>query len=121
MLKRKISETLKEWKEQPNHSPLVIMGIRQCGKTYISQLFAEENYKHVVYINFIKQKKREEAFYDSKDVDSIILNLSAQMRTAKFVPGETCIILDEVPVTRDRNLCRNLCHNLKSQFATSSL
>ena len=56
MLKRKISETLKEWKEQPNHSPLVIMGIRQCGKTYISQLFAEENYKHVVYINFIKQK-----------------------------------------------------------------
>ena len=58
MLKRKISETLKEWKEQPNHSPLVIMGIRQCGKTYISQLFAEENYKHVVYINFIKQKNR---------------------------------------------------------------
>ena len=61
MLKRKISETLKEWKEQPNHSPLVIMGIRQCGKTYISQLFAEENYKHVVYINFIKQKRRKEA------------------------------------------------------------
>ena len=46
MLKRKISETLKKWKEQPNHFPLVIMGIRQCGKTYISQLFAEENYKH---------------------------------------------------------------------------
>ena len=96
MLKRKISETLKKWREQPNHFPLVIMGIRQCGKTYISQLFAEENYKHVVYINFIKQKRRKEAFYDSKDVDSIILNLSAQMRTAKFVPGETCIILDEI-------------------------
>ena len=96
MLKRKISETLKKWKEQPNHFPLVIMGIRQCGKTYISELFAEENYKHVVYINFIKQKRRKEAFYDSKDVDSIILNLSAQMRTAKFVPGETCIILDEI-------------------------
>jgi predicted AAA+ superfamily ATPase len=90
MLKRKISETLKEWKEQPNHSPLVIMGIRQCGKTYISQLFAEENYKHVVYINFIKQKRRKEAFYDSKDVDSIILNLSAQMRTAKFVTDDDC-------------------------------
>lgn len=50
----------------------------------------------MVYINFIKQKRRKEAFYDSKDVDSIILNLSAQMRTAKFVPGETCIILDEI-------------------------
>ena len=90
MLKRKISETLKKWREQPNHFPLVIMGIRQCGKTYISQLFAEENYKHVVYINFIKHKNRKEAFYDSKDVDSIILNLSAQMRTAKFVTDDDC-------------------------------
>lgn len=96
MLKRKIYETLKKWKEQSNHSPLVIMGIRQCGKTYISKIFAEENYKYVVYINFIKQERRKEAFYDSKDVDSIILNLSAQMRATKFVPGETCIILDEI-------------------------
>jgi hypothetical protein len=36
MLKRRIIETLQKWKEQPNHLPLVIMGIRQCGKTYIS-------------------------------------------------------------------------------------
>ena len=63
MLKRKISETLKKWKEQPNHFPLVIMGIRQCGKTYISQLFAEENYKHVICVNFIKQKRSKAAFY----------------------------------------------------------
>lgn len=34
--------------------PLVIMGIRQCGKTFISRQFAKENYKHVVYIIFIK-------------------------------------------------------------------
>lgn len=96
MLKRKISETLKAWKEKPNHKPLVIMGIRQCGKTYISQQFAHENYKHVVYINFIKQEERKTAFYGSKDVDTIILNLSAQMRDSRFVPGETCIILDEI-------------------------
>ena len=68
------------------------MGIRQCGKTYISQLFAEENYKHVVYINFIKQKRREEAFYDSKDVGSIILNLSAQMRTAEHIRSESMLM-----------------------------
>lgn len=96
MLRRKITETLRKWKNQPSHSPLVIMGIRQCGKTYISQQFAKENYKHVVYINFIKQEERKLAFYGSKDTDNIILNLSAQMRTAKFVPGETCIILDEI-------------------------
>ncbi len=95
-LRRRILETLKAWKGRPNHKPLVIMGIRQCGKTYISQKFAEENYKHVVYINFFKQEERKTAFYGSKDADTIILNLSAQMRNAKFVPGETCIILDEI-------------------------
>ena len=87
---------MQEWKERPNHLPLVIMGIRQCGKTFIARQFAEENYKHVVYINFFKQEERKTAFYGSKDADTIILNLSAQMRNAKFVPGETCIILDEI-------------------------
>jgi len=96
MLKRRISDTLREWKETPNHKPLVIMGIRQCGKTFISQQFANENYRHVVYINFIKEEERKIAFYGPKDVDTIILNLSAQMRNAKFVPSETCIILDEI-------------------------
>ena len=96
MLKRRISDTLKAWKDTPNHKPLVIMGIRQCGKTFISQQFADENYKHVIYINFIKQEERKTAFYGSKDVDTIILNLSAQMRNAQFVPHETCIILDEI-------------------------
>ena len=96
MLKRRILDTLKEWKDKPNHSPLVIMGIRQCGKTFISLEFAKENYKHVAYINFIKHEEIKTAFFGSKDVDSIILNLSAQMRNTSFVPGETCIILDEI-------------------------
>lgn len=96
MLKRRITDTLRQWKDKPGHMPLVIMGIRQCGKTFISQQFAKENYKHVVYINFIKQEERKTAFYGSKDAESIILNLSAQMRTAHFVPGETCIIFDEI-------------------------
>ena len=96
MLRRRISDKLIEWKANPNHLPLVIMGIRQCGKTFIAQQFASENYKHVVYINFFKEEERKTAFYSSKDVDNIIMLLSAQMRKSKFVPGETCIILDEI-------------------------
>ena len=96
MLRRKITVLLEQWKAKPNHKPLVIMGIRQCGKTFIAQQFASENYKHVVYINFFKEEERKTAFYGSKDVDNIIMLLSAQMRNAKFVPGETCIILDEI-------------------------
>lgn len=37
MLKRKIEDTLIQWKNRQKHKPLVIMGIRQCGKTYIAQ------------------------------------------------------------------------------------
>ena len=96
MLKRKIEDTLLEWKNRPGHKPLVIMGIRQCGKTFIAQHFAVENYKNVIYMNFIKEPERINAFVGSKDVDRILLNLSAQIQGVKFIPGETCFIFDEI-------------------------
>lgn len=96
MLKRKIENTLREWKDTPNHLPLVIMGIRQCGKTFIVRKFAEENYKYVYYLNFIKQPKRIGAFLGSKEVDTILLELSTQIKGANFVPGQTCFIFDEI-------------------------
>ena len=96
MLKRKIEETLLQWKEKPNHNPLVIKGIRQCGKTFIVQKFAKDHYEHVVYINFLLEADKSTAFLGAKDVDTIILGLSTLMPEAKFVPGKTCIILDEI-------------------------
>ena len=96
MLKRKIEDTLAEWKNKLGHKPLVIMGIRQCGKTFIAKHFAAENYKNVVYMNFIKEPERIKAFVDSKEVDNILLNLSAQINGVKFIPGETCLIFDEI-------------------------
>ena len=96
MLKRKIFNTLVQWKNTSGHKPLVIMGIRQCGKTYIAQHFAAENYKSVVYINFIKQPERISAFMGSKAVDDILLNLSTQIKDVTFTPGETCFIFDEI-------------------------
>ena len=96
MLKRKIEDTLLQWKNTANHKPLVIMGIRQCGKTFIAQHFAANNYKTVVYINFIKQPERINAFVGSKAVDDILLNLSSQIKDVTFTPGQTCFIFDEI-------------------------
>ena len=96
MLKRKIEDTLLQWKNTSGHKPLVIIGIRQCGKTFIAQHFAAQNYKTVVYINFIKQPERINAFVGSKAVDDILLNLSAQIMGVMFTPGETCFIFDEI-------------------------
>ena len=101
MLKRKIESVLSEWKVAGSKKPLVIKGIRQCGKTYIVQKFAEENYESVVYMNFILEPDKKSAFTGNIDVDTIILNLSALIPGSRFIEGKTCIILDEIQECRE--------------------
>ena len=96
MLKRKIETYLANWKQTEDRKPLVIKGIRQCGKTYIVQKFARENYESVVYMNFILEADKKSAFTGNIDVDTIILNLSALIQGSRFIEGKTCIILDEI-------------------------
>ena len=96
MLKRKIEDTLLQWKNKPDHFPLVLKGVRQCGKTFIVQQFAQQHYESVVYVNFALEADKITAFLGNKDVNTILLNLSTLMPEAKFIPGKTCIILDEI-------------------------
>ena len=74
MLKRKIESVLAEWRNSESKKPLVIKGIRQCGKTYIVRKFAEENYESVIYMNFILEPDKKTAFIGNIDADSINLN-----------------------------------------------
>lgn len=101
MLKRKIEFVLAEWKNSKLKKPLVIKGIRQCGKTYIVRKFAKENYESVVYMNFILEPDKKTAFTGNIDVDTIILNLSALITNSRFINGKTCIILDEIQECRE--------------------
>ena len=101
MLRRKIESVLTEWKNSEFKKPLVIKGIRQCGKTYIVQKFAKENYENVVYMNFILEPDKKLAFTGNIDVDTILLNLSALIPGSRFVKGKTCIILDEIQECRE--------------------
>lgn len=97
MLKRKIENVLIEWKNTPDKSPLIIKGQRQCGKTFSVRRFAEENYKHVVYLNFLKNPNYISIFNGSLEVDDLIIMMSALLGNgAIFVPHETIIILDEI-------------------------
>ena len=104
MLKRKIEEQLIEWKNTADHKPLIIKGCRQCGKTYSVKKFAEENYQHVVYLNFFENPEYASAFAGSLEIDYITMMLSAILgNQAVFVPGKTVLILDEIqdcPETR---------------------
>ncbi len=97
MLKRKIENVLKEWKNTPNKSPLIIKGQRQCGKTFSVMAFAKENYKHVIYLNFFKNPDYISIFNGSLEVDNLIIMMSALLGDeAIFEPHETIIILDEI-------------------------
>ena len=96
MLKRKIENQLIEWKNQANHKPIVIKGIRQCGKTFIVKKFAEAHYKHVVYLNFAQKPELSIPFEGSLEVDDIIMGITAMVKGAIFEPGKTCLILDEI-------------------------
>lgn len=96
MLKRKIENQLIEWKNQTNHKPIVIKGIRQCGKTFIVKKFAEAHYKHVVYLNFAQKPELSIPFEGSLEVDDIIMGITAMVKGAIFEPGKTCLILDEI-------------------------
>ena len=101
MLKRKIESVLAEWRNSESKKPLVIKGIRQCGKTYIVRKFAEENYESVIYMNFILEPDKKTAFIGNMDIDTIILNLSALIPGSRFINGKTCIILDEIQECRE--------------------
>ena len=56
-LKRKIDEYLINWKKDEAHCPLIVKGARQIGKTESILQFAKSNYKNVIYINFVFDKK----------------------------------------------------------------
>lgn len=97
MLKRRIEEQLKKWKETQGHKPLIIKGCRQCGKTSSVLDFAKKNYKYVVYLNFFQNPDFASAFSGSLDIDEITMVLSALLgKNATFKPGETVLILDEI-------------------------
>lgn len=97
MLKRKIEQTLINWKKTPNHNPLIIKGCRQCGKTFSVRDFAKKYYKHEIYLNFFKNPSYISIFEGSLEIDNLIIMMSALLGpSAIFEPGETVIILDEI-------------------------
>ena len=97
MLRRKIEKTLLDWKNTPNHKPLILKGCRQCGKTFSVLDFAKKNYEHIVYLNFFVNPQYASVFSGSLEVDHITMLLSALMgKDAIFEAGKTILILDEI-------------------------
>lgn len=54
MMKRKIYDELVYWKNTNIQKPLMIIGARQIGKTYIIKQFCEKEFQKNIYINILE-------------------------------------------------------------------
>lgn len=107
LLKRKIDAYLVAWKSNLDRKPLIVKGARQIGKTRSIEQFVKHNYKSVIQINFVEQKKYKAIFDDGFEVDTILKNISLLNPEFKFIPGETVFFFDELQA------CPNCATSLK--------
>jgi len=94
-MKRKLLESLKQWKSQPNRKPLILWGARQVGKTWLMKDFGKECFSNVLYISFYNNKRTSVIFESDYDIKRIITTLEIQYHT-KINPSDTLLIFDEV-------------------------
>lgn len=94
MYRYKINDLI-NWKISENRKPLVILGARQVGKTWLVKEFGNQEYKHVVYINFEKMKVFRNLFDDDFDVNRILTSLSV-IAKSEIKPDDTLIFFDEI-------------------------
>lgn len=95
-LKRKIDRFLQDWKQNPEHKPLIVKGARQIGKTESIRHFAEGQYGHIIEINFVLEPKYKTITSDGYDVDSIVKNITLLDPSKDFIAGDTLIVFDEL-------------------------
>lgn len=55
-MNRYAEQQLLEWKNSPMRKPLLIMGARQVGKTWLMQEFGHKHYKEVAFVSFDSNK-----------------------------------------------------------------
>ena len=78
------------WKKKENRKPLIIMGARQVGKTWLMKEFGQKNYDKVAYISFYNNKRKDAVFQSDFDIKRIIhigigimliINILPQLKT----------------------------------------
>lgn len=110
---REIIKDLKKWKDKARRKPLLLTGVRQCGKTYIVEEFARECFGSYVYVNFESANTLAAVFDYDFDVKRIITELERHFKT-KIVTGETLVFFDEIQeCPRAITALKYFCENMK--------
>lgn len=86
---------LLQWKEKTGRKPLIIMGARQVGKTWLMREFGRTCFKKTAYISFYNNQRMNAVFENDFDIERIIMNFNIESGVT-ITPDDTLIILDEI-------------------------
>ena len=103
---------LVEWKDSPNRKPLLLTGVRQCGKTWVMKEFGENHFEDVAYFMFEGDTGLASVFEYDFNIDRILDELGNIIRGKEIVPGKTLVIFDEIQacpraITSLKYFCEN--------------
>ena len=97
MFERKVYNQLLEWKNKYSDKYAVLLeGARRVGKSTIAKMFAENEYKSYIFIDFSNTTNDiKELFDDLTNLDLFFLKLQTYTQTQLY-PGKSVIIFDEI-------------------------
>ena len=94
-MKRKIEIKLYEWNKQIKPLPLMLIGARQTGKTYILDYFCKKNFENIVHLNFFENDDFASFFQNSLNVQNILANMELYFGK-KIDVEKTIFFFDEI-------------------------
>ena len=77
---RDIMNDLIKWKNRTRRKPLIISGVRQCGKTFIIEEFGRTQFSNLLTINFEEKPGLKEVFDFDFDTKRIVSEISRFFR-----------------------------------------
>ena len=95
-MERDIIRKLEHWKDRKDRKPLIITGVRQCGKTWAIRQFGERAFEDVAYFNFEEDSSLSAVFDHDFKVNRMLDELGNIIRGEPIIPGKTLLILDEI-------------------------
>ncbi|MCQ2079558.1 MAG: AAA family ATPase, partial [archaeon] len=91
---RDLYSELLDWKNSPDRKPLIIRGVRQCGKTYLMKQFGRENYSNVAYLKFEGNESLCRLF--DGDLEPRRLLTAISIHLDMDIDRDTLLIFDEI-------------------------
>lgn len=94
-MERDCMQKLEAWKDNPRRKPLLLLGARQVGKTWLAQAFGKKHYQQTAYVRFDKAPALRASFERDCDVKRLLADISL-VCGVEVHPNKTLIILDEI-------------------------